>query len=171
MKNSFRSVLCRFALIECLAVAAASAQVLGDRVDVSRIIDKAVAESALGEPVKAPAPRSLEGADGYYSKCNYYSATSGKSLILRLYQASAGSDVRQQLDSIRSEMGGGRSVSGLGDKAQIYGGPQGGLAANVVMLYVIKSNSLVTVGISGLEEDIASEKAKRLALQIVKQVR
>jgi hypothetical protein len=170
MKNSFRSVFYRFALIECLA-AAASAQVLGDRVDVSRIVDKAVAESALGEPVKAPSPRSLQGEDGYYSKCNYYSATSGKVLILRLYQASAGTDVRQQLDTIRSEMGAGRSVSGLGDKAQIYSGTASGLAANVVMLYVIKSNSLVTVGISGLEEDIASEKAKRLALQIVKQVR
>ncbi len=171
MKSSFRSVFCRFALIECLAVAAASAQVLGVRVDVSRVIDKAAAESALGEPVKVPAPRNLEGGDGYYSKCNYYSATSNKTLILRLYQASAAVDVKQQIDSVRSSSGIAKSVSGLGDKAQIYSGSLSGLPANVVMLYVIKGNSLVTVGLSGLEEEIALEKVKRIAQKIVTQIR
>ncbi len=171
MKSSFRSVLCHFALIECLVVTTAPAEVLGDRVDVSRVIDKAAAESALGEPVKVPAPRNLEGGDGYYSKCNYYSATSKKTLILRLYQASAGVDVKQQLDSVRTSTGTAKSVSGLGDKAEIYSGPPSGLPPNVVMLYVIKGNSLVTVGLSGLEEEVALDKAKRLAQKIVKQIR
>lgn len=170
MKRSFRSVFCRFALIECLAVAMASAQLIGGRVDVSRVIDKAAAESAMGEPVKVPAPRNLEGTDGYYSKCNYYSATSKKTLILRLYQASASVDVNKELDSVRAGTGTPKSVSGLGDKAQIYVGTASGLPANVVMLYVIKGNSLVTVGLSGLEEETAPEKAKRLAQKIVTQI-
>ena len=171
MKNSLRSAFCGFALFQCLALATASAQIIGNRVDVSRIIDKAVAESALGEPVKVPAPRNLEGDDGYYSKCNYYSATSNKALILRLYQASAGVDVKQQIDSVRSSTGTAKSLSGLGDKAQIYTGTASGLPANVVMLYVIKGNSLVTVGLSGLEEEAAAEKIKRLAQKIVTQIR
>ncbi len=54
------------------------------RPDVSQIISKADASAILGGPVKDPSPRSGDGADGYYSKCNYYSITRGKSLIIRL---------------------------------------------------------------------------------------
>ena len=40
---------------------------------VSQIIDKDTAEAILEVPVKVPSPRNVDGKDGYYSKCNYYS--------------------------------------------------------------------------------------------------
>ncbi len=135
--------------------------------DVSKIIDKATAESAIGEAVKPAAARNVEGKDGYYSKCNYYSATSSKALVLRLYQAASGFDPLKELDGVRASTGAPKSVSGLGDKAQIYDGPESGLPNNVVMLYVVKGNSLVTVGLSGLDDEISLDKTKRLAQKIV----
>jgi hypothetical protein len=162
---SIRLVL--FALLIALTVGASAAD---DRIDVSKIIDKAAAESAIGEPVKTPAPRNLDGSDGYYSKCNYYSATSHKALILRLYQATANFDAGKELESVQASMGAPKSVSGLGDKAQIYSGAESAVPANVVMLYVIKGRSLVTIGLSGLEEEVALEKVKRIAQKIVAQI-
>ncbi len=170
MNGSLRNFNVRLALIGSLVLTAASVWAAEDRLDVSLIIDKAAAESAMGEPVKVAAPRNLEGGDGYYSKCNYYSATSNKALILRCYQAAAGFDAKKELDSVKASTGTPKSVSGLGDKAQIYNGPESGLPVNVVMLYVIKNNSLVTVGMSGLDEETAVEKTKRLAQKIVTQI-
>jgi hypothetical protein len=141
-----------------------------ERLDVSQIIDKAGAEVALGEPVKAPAPRNMEGDGGYYSKCNYYSAASGKTLILRVFQGSTDFDAKKQLDSVKASTGAPHRVSGLGDKADIYTGTASGLPSNVVMLYVVKGNSLVTVGLSGIDEEIAAEKVKRIAQKIVTQI-
>src|SRR3979490_2432372 len=69
-------------------------------IDVSRIIDKAAAESVLGETVKTPAPRNMEGQDGYYSKCTYYTGTPGKSLVLRVYQAAAGFNPYKELEQV-----------------------------------------------------------------------
>lgn len=142
-----------------------------DRLDVAKIVDKATAESTIGEPVKPAASRNLDGKDGYDSKCNYYSATSSKALVLRLYQAAPGNDPSKELDGVRASTGAPKSVSGLGDKAQIYDGPDSGLPNNVVMLYVVKGNSLVTVGLSGLDDEISLDKAKRIAQRIVAQIR
>src|SRR5207302_3034175 len=103
------------------------------RIDVSKIIDKAAAESILEEPVKAPSPRNVEGADGYYSKCNYYSNDAKKRLILRVYQAAAGFDPQKELESVAENTGAMRAVSGLGDKARLSSGVQGGLPAQVVI--------------------------------------
>src|SRR5689334_21757363 len=55
-----------------------------DRPDVAKIVTKSDAADVLGEAVREPTPRSGEGADGYYSKCNYYSIRRGKSLVIRL---------------------------------------------------------------------------------------
>jgi hypothetical protein len=142
-----------------------------DHLDVSKIIDKATAESTIGEPVKPAASRNLDGKDGYYSKCNYYSATSSKTLVLRLYQAAPGTDPSKELEGVRASTGEPKSVSGLGDKAQIYDGPESGLPNNVVILYVIKGSSLVTVGLSGLDDEISLDKVKRIAQKIVAQIR
>ena len=160
----------RVAFIGCLAGAMAVTWAATDRIDVSQIIDKAAAESAMGEPVKVPSPRNLDGQDGYYSKCNYYSATSNKALILRLYQAGPNFDAMKEMEAVKASTGTPKSVSGLGDKAQIYSGPESGLPPNVVMLYVVKRNSLVTVGLSGLDEETALDKTKRLAQKIVAQI-
>ena len=139
-----------------------------DRIDVSRIVDKTTAESLLGEAVKTPAPRNFDGKDGYYSKCNYYSANSGKKLIIRLYQAAAGGDPQKDLELVSESTGAMRSISGLGDKARISSGAESGLPSRVVMLYVVKGNSLVTVGLGGMDDEtLAAEKARGIAQKIL----
>ena len=138
------------------------------RIDVSQIIDKATAESILGEAVKPPTPRNVEGKDGYYSKCNYYSASSGKRIIVRVYQAAAGFDPQKELDLVVENTGAMRAVSGLGERARISSGTAAGLPSNVVMLYVIKGNALITIGIGGADDEaVAGEKAKSVAQKIV----
>jgi hypothetical protein len=138
------------------------------RIDVSQIIDKAAAETILEEPVKAPAPRNLDGTDGYYSKCNYYSTDAKKRLIVRVYQAAAGNDPQKELEAVAENTGAMRAVSGLGEKARISSGVQGGLPSQVVMLYVVKGNTLITVGISGVDDETAAaEKIKSAAQKIV----
>ena len=96
---------------------------------------------------------------------------SSKALVLRLYQAAPGFDPLKELEGVRASTGASKSVSGLGDKAQIYNGPESGLPNNVVMLYVVKGNSLVTVGLSGVDDEIALDKTKRLAQKIVSEIR
>lgn len=141
------------------------------RIDVSKIIDKVAAESILEEPVKAPSPRNVEGSDGYYSKCNYYSTDAKKRLILRVYQAAPGFDPQKELESVAENTGAMRAISGLGDKARISSGVQAGLPSEVVILYVVKGNALITVGLGGFEDDaVAAEKVKGAAQKIVAQL-
>ena len=153
----------------CLFAAATTAALAADgRPDVSLIIDKAAAESILEEPVKSPAPRNVEGSDGYYSKCNYYSTSGKKRLVLRIYQAKAGFDPQKELEAVAENTGAMRAVSGLGDKARMSSGVEGGLPSQVVMIYVVKGNVLITVGISGVEDaNAAAEKIKDVAQKIV----
>jgi hypothetical protein len=136
-------------------------------IDVSRIIDKAAAESVLGETVKTPAPRNMEGQDGYYSKCTYYTGTPGKSLVLRVYQAAAGFNPYKELEQVIETSGSMRAVAGLGDKARMSSGVEGGLPPRVVMLYVIKGNALITIGLGGLDDEVAQEKIKDVAQKII----
>src|SRR5438045_8452227 len=89
------------------------------RPDVSGVIDKATAESILGETVKAATPRNMSGADGYYSKINYYALKPGTALIIRLHQAAPGSlDPQQELEMVRASTGATKPLSGLGDRAE-----------------------------------------------------
>lgn len=142
-----------------------------NRIDVSTIISKSDAESVLGGPVKDAAPRNVQGGDGYYSKCNYYSATPGKTLLIRVYQASAGSDARRELEMVTKDTTSVKPVSGLGERALVTSGTASGLPARVVMLYVSKANTLITVGLSGLaDETVALEKARGVAQKILVQL-
>ena len=138
------------------------------RFDVSQIIDKAIAESILEEPVKAPAPRNVEGNDGYYSKCNYYTTSGRKRLVLRVYQAAPGYDPKKELETVAETNGAMRAISGIGEKARVSSGVAGGLPSQVVMLYVVKGNSLITIGLSGFEDEaVAIDKVKDVAQKIV----
>ena len=158
----------RWLLLVALAAGAGPAGVAETRIDVSQVIDKGAAEAILEESVKAPAPRNVEGSDGYYSKCNYYSTSSGKRLIIRLYQAGAGFDPQKELEMVADSTGAMRAISGLGDKARISSGAPGGLPSQVIMLYVVKGNALITIGIAGVEdENAATEKAKTIAQKIL----
>src|SRR5437588_11417834 len=132
-------------------------------IDVSRIIDKAAAESVLGEKAKDPSARSGEGKDGYYSKCNYYSENGRKSLILRVQLPAAGAiNPLQELDLVAASTGPMKPVEGLGDKAQIFsGGGYNATTPRVLMLYVVKGNAFVTIGLGGFEDEtVALDKAK-----------
>jgi hypothetical protein len=136
------------------------------RIDLAAIISKKEAESALGEAVQDPQPRNEEGADGYYSRCNYYSQNPGRSLVLRVRQASPGQlTPAKQLEELIAGSGKIKPMSGLGDKAALAS--EGGLS-HVLMLYIAKGNAFVTVGIGGInEEKAALEKARMVARKIL----
>ena len=146
----------------------AGAVAADSHIDVSRIVDQGTAESVLGEPVKSATPRNVEGKDGYYSKCNYYTAKPGRTLIIRIYQAALGIDPQTALEGVTESTGAMTTVPGLGDRARLSTGAEGGLPPHVVMLYVVKGNALITVGLSGLEDDVvAAEKTKTVAQKIL----
>ncbi|MEY2557757.1 MAG: hypothetical protein QOE34_1182 [Verrucomicrobiota bacterium] len=138
-------------------------------IDLAAIITKSDASSALGEPVKDPQSRDDEGTDGSYSRCNYYSQNPGRSLVLRLRQASTGQlEPVKQLEELMAGNAKMKALSGFGDKAALAseGGQSG--ASHLLMLYVVKRNAFVTVGISGIgDEKVALEKAKILARKIL----
>ncbi len=139
------------------------------RIDLAVIVSKKDAEFTLGEAVQDPQPRNEEGADGYYSRCNYYSLNPGRSLVLRVRQASAGQLApANQLEELTAGNGRMKPVSGLGDKAVLASeGEEKGLS-HVLMLYIAKGNAFVTVGIGGInDEKAALEKAKTLARKIL----
>ena len=167
MKLSIQKVPAIFFVAASAALTASSLFAADAHIDVSRIIDKAAAESVLGETVKTPAPRNMEGQDGYYSKCTYYTGTPGKSLVLRVYQAAAGFNPYKELEQVIETSGSMRAVAGLGDKARMSSGVEGGLPPRVVMLYVIKGNALVTIGLGGLDDEVAQEKIKDVAQKII----
>jgi hypothetical protein len=140
------------------------------RIDLASVITKADAQTALGEAVKDPQSRNDEGADGYYSRCNYYGENPGRSLVLRVRQAAPGQlEPAKQLDELTAANPKFKAIAGLGEKAAILSeGPEKG-SSHALMLYVVKGNALITVGISGLgDEKNATEKAKILARKILK---
>jgi hypothetical protein len=160
--------MARLRLSGVILVAFASSLGAADpNIDLSTIIDQPAAESVLGGAVRAPTPININGTDGYYSKCNYYSVAPGKALILRFYQAAAGHDAGAELEHVKASSGLSKTVSGLGDRAEISTGAAGTLNANVTMLYVVKGNALISVGLRGLDEENASAKAKELAQKIL----
>ena len=141
------------------------------QIDLATVIPKTEAEAALGEAVKDPEPRNGDGADGYYSRCNYYSQNPGKSLVLRLRQAGAGQlEPQKQLEELSAGNSKIKPVSKLGDKAAVM--IEGGKGpSHMLMLYVVKKDAFVTVGISGVDDDkIALEKARKIVRKILAQL-
>lgn len=150
-----------------LLLALASVSIAEEKIDVAKIIDKSAAEAILGADVKDPSPINVDGKDGYYSKCNYYSTSAEKLLILRIYQAANGYDPSKELDHVHATSGLTKPISDLGDKAEISSGAGSGLSQNVSMLYAVKGSTLVTVGLRGFDEDTAAEKMKTVAQKIL----
>ena len=140
-----------------------------NRIDLATLITKQEAQTVLGEPVKDPQARSEEGADGYYSRCNYYSENPGRSLVLRVRLTTAGQPTpKEQLEEMSAEKDKFKPVTGLGDKAALVKeGPAKG-PGHALILYVAKGNAFVMVGISGVDDEkSATEKAKTLAKKIL----
>jgi hypothetical protein len=139
------------------------------RIDLVAIITKADAQNALGETVKDAQARNDDGADGHYSRCNYYSENPGRSLTLRIRQAGPDQlDPKKQLEEMSAGNAKFKAITGLGDKAALVKeGPDKG-PGHALMLYVAKGNAFVTVGISGVDDEkTATEKAKTLARKIL----
>jgi hypothetical protein len=139
------------------------------RIDLVAVITKADAQSALGETVKDAQARNDDGADGHYSRCNYYSENPGRSLTLRIRQADPGQlDPKKQLEEMSAGNIKFKAVTGLGDKAALVKeGPDKG-PAHALLLYVAKGNAFITVGISGVDDEkSATEKAKTMARKIL----
>jgi hypothetical protein len=138
-------------------------------IDLATIVTRQDAQNALGEPVKDAQTRSEEGADGHYSRCNYYSENPGRSLVVRVRQAATGQlEPKKQLEEMTAGNTKFKAISGLGDKAVIVKeGPDKG-PSHALMLYVVKANAFVTVAISGIDDEKAgTEKAKTLAKKIL----
>jgi hypothetical protein len=138
------------------------------RIDLAAVVTKKDAEAALGEAVKDPQPRNEEGADGYYSRCNYYSQNPGHSLVLRVRQTSADQLApAKQLEELMAGSAKIKPLSGFGEKAALASEGQNSLS-HLLMLYVVKGNAFVTVGIGGInDEKAALEKAKAVARKIL----
>lgn len=142
------------------------------RIDVENVVTKADAEAVLGGPVNDAQPRNSEENDGYYSRCNYYATSDNKSLVVRVRQVTNGKlDAKSEFKAISSSGSKLKWIDNLGDRAGVSTtGPQNGLS-RTLMLYVAKGNSLVTIGLGGLDdENVAMEKAKSLAKKILKQL-
>src|SRR5207248_3499381 len=142
-------------------------------IDVSAIVSKTEAEKILGEPVRNPTPLNVNGKDGYYSKCNYYSSKSVRSLLLRVRQASEGSiDPQTEFNQVTGNGVKFKTIDGLGEKAAVLSGaPENGLPPNVIMLYVVKGQSFVTIGVGGMaDEEAALTKAKQVAEKVLAQL-
>jgi len=142
-----------------------------NRIDVSQIVTKTDAESILGEKVKDPTPRNAEGEDGYYSKCNYYGVSRQKSLVIRVYQPGGGAmDPQKELELVAASTTGPlKPVDGLGDKAEMFSGAgDRGAASDVLMLYVAKDHSFITIGVGGIKvRSAALAKAEEVANKIL----
>jgi len=141
--------------------------------DVSAIVSKTEAQKILGEPVRNPTPLNVNGKDGYYSKCNYYSTESVRSLLLRVRQASEGSiDPQTEFNQVTGNGIKFKTIDGLGDKAAVLSSaPENGLPPNVIMLYVVKGQSFVTIGVGGMaDEEAALTKAKQVAEKVLAQL-
>jgi len=141
--------------------------------DVSAIVPKTEAEKILGEPVRNPTPLNVTGKDGYYSKCNYYSTKSVRSLLLRVRQASEGSvDAQIEFSQVTGNGAKFQTIDGLGERAAMLNGvPENGLPPNVIMLYVVKGKSFVTIGVGGMaDEETAVTKAKQIAEKVLAQL-
>jgi len=138
-------------------------------IDLAAVVTKADAQNILGEAVKDPQSRSDEGADGFYSRCNYYSENPGRSLTLRVRQAGPGQlEPKKQLEDMSAGNEKFKAITGLGDKATLLKeGPDKG-PGHVLMLYVAKGNAFITIGISGVDDEKKKKKkAKTLAKKII----
>jgi len=137
--------------------------------DLAAIVGKKEAESTLGEAVSDAQSRNGEGADGYYSRCNYYSVNPGRSLVLRVRQASGDQLAPvKQLEELIAGSSRIKPMSGVGDKAAVSSERVEKGLSHVLMLYVAKGNAFVTVGINGVnDEKTALETARTLARKIL----
>jgi hypothetical protein len=92
---------------------------------------------------------------------------------LRVRQASEGSiDPQTEFNQVTGNGVKFKTIDGLGEKAAVLSGaPENGLPPNVIMLYVVKGQSFVTIGIGGLaDEEAALTKAKQVAEKVLAQL-
>jgi hypothetical protein len=153
-------IILAIALVDLGSTAAA------DKIDVSKVVTKADAESILGVPVKDAQGRNKEGADGFYdSEWSYYSVKGDKALVFDVLipGKDAPPHLAQTMFSVLPP-GGGKStaIDGLGDKAIFYHDKTG-----LEMLNILKGNILITVGMHGVPAKAALNQEKSMARKIL----
>jgi hypothetical protein len=136
------------------------------RIDVSQVIDSTEAAKILAQPGKDPTPFSGDGDDGYYSKCNYYSVIRGRLLVIRLQIPGPNAiGTLKELQLIAATNESMKSVPDIGDTVQMCSsGGESGFISRALMLYVVKGNVFLTIGLGEFIDDVtALEKAKAVA--------
>jgi len=76
---------------------------------------------------------------------------------------------QQELELLVAANGSGKKISGLGDAAQTsVDSSDAGLASHILMLYVVKGNAFLTIGLGGFTDDSgALERAKSVAQELL----
>lgn len=145
---------------------AAGLSFAGEKLDISKIITKSDAESALGVPMKEPKGRNKEGTDGFYdSEWSYYAVSGDKALIFDFLipGKEAPPHLTQTMFSVMGPKGKKpASVSGFGDKAIFYHDETG-----LEMMNILKGEILITIGTHGVSAEKALELEKSLAQKIL----
>jgi hypothetical protein len=96
-----------------------------------------------------------------------------RSLLLRVRQASEGSvDPQIEFNQVTGNGAKFQTIDGLGERAAMLNGvPENGLPPKVIMLYVVKGKSFVTIGVGGMaDEEAALTKAKQIAEKVLAQL-
>jgi len=160
-----RRTLVGFAILVVICAGVRPAMV-GDKIDVPKVITKSDAEKILGVPVKDAKGRNQNGTGGYYeSEWSYRAIEGDKGVYFDVLYA--GRDAPPHLTQTMFSMlpaDGSKStrIDGLGDKA-IFCPNETGMA----MLHVLKGDILVTIGIHGLPTSAVLDSEKSMATKIL----
>ena len=137
-----------------------------DKIDVPKVITKSDVEKILGVPVKDAKGRNQNGTGGYYdSEWSYHAIEGDKGIMFDVLYAGreAPPHLTQTMFSVLpADNSKSTPVDALGDKA-IFCPNETGMA----MMYVLKGDILVTIGIRGLPADAALEQEKAVAAKIL----
>lgn len=140
--------------------------IAADKIDVPKVITKSDAEKILGVPVKDAKGHNQNGSGGYYeSEWSYHAITGDKGLYLDVLYA--GQDAPPHLTQtmfsmLPADKSKSTPVEGLGDKAIFCPNETG-----MVMMHVLKGDTLITIGIRGLPADALLDSEKSMATKIL----
>ena len=150
-------------IIGCAGVRFAIA---ADKIDVPKVITKSDAEKILGVPLKDAKGHNQNGSGGYYeSEWSYHAINGDKGIYFDVLYA--GQDAPPHLTQttfsmLPADKSKSTPVEGLGDKA-IFCPDETGM----VMMHVLKGDTLITIGIRGLPADALLDSEKSTATKIL----
>ena len=140
-----------------------------DKLDLSTIITKSDAEAILGERVNDPKVSNKRDADGYDSSFQYYTEKMDKSLLFDVsHFAPEKMTAKQRFSVLGSAENKLEPIQGIGEKAAFIERGSGSDITHTTILYVLKGNAIVTVGMAGITDpNAALEQEKTIASKIL----